>query len=86
MQIVPGNALAQSVSGSAGVSRAEPHAQAAAHGKAQAAGAARPGQAAPGGDVALAQSSNQRANHVERPIPSGPQSNAAPGSVLDIRV
>lgn len=82
MQIVPGNALTQSVSGSAGASRAEPHAQAVSHGKAQAAGAARPGQAAPGGDVALA----QRANHIERPIPSEPRPNAAPGSVLDIRV
>ena len=85
MQIVPGNALAQSVSGSAGASRAEPHAQAAAHGKAQAAGAARPGQAAPGGDVALAQRANH-ANHIERPLPAEPRPNAAPGSVIDIRV
>ena len=83
MQIVPGNALSQSISGSAAnTSRTDPHVQAEVHGKAQAAGAANPGKVAAGGDVAAA----QRANHIERPIPAEPRPNAAPGSVIDIRV
>lgn len=85
MQIVPGNALNHTVPGSAGTggaNRTEPHAQAAAHGQAQAAGVARPGEAPSAAQAGAA----QRTHHVERPIPDAPRPNAAPGSVLDIRV
>jgi hypothetical protein len=85
MQIIPGNALTHTVSGSApagGSNRTQPDAQAAIHGKTQAAGAARPGQPPAGGNVVRAQGSQ----HVERPLPSEARPNMPPGSIIDIRV
>lgn len=85
MQIISGNALTHTVSGSApagGSNRTQPDAQAAFHGKTQAAGAARPGQPMAGGDVVRANGSQ----HIERPIPSEARPNMPPGSVIDIRV
>jgi len=85
MQIVPGNALSSTVSGSAprgGIDRSAPDAQAAAHGRLQSTGASHPGQAARSSHAA----ESQRVHHVERPIPFAARADAPPGSVIDILV
>ncbi len=82
MQIVPGNAFSQTVSGSAPAGGAH---RPAATVRPTVSSPQAPQTAGPRSDAG-GQPANASASRIERPIPAEQRANLPPGSIIDIRV